>query len=101
VEHHPEPGVAEIAIMSYRVLAEDAATNNIGSVTVLHSRVRVQAVSQEAQPVLRMFHDLAQLNPFAAHPPADGVSGTRSAGAVPFVQADGLLTDQVRVTGRY
>jgi hypothetical protein len=37
------------------VLGEDAATNNIGSVTVLHDRVRVQADSEEADQIHSQF----------------------------------------------
>jgi hypothetical protein len=37
------------------VLGEDAATNNIGSVTLLHDRVRVQADSEEADQIHSQF----------------------------------------------
>jgi hypothetical protein len=83
---------------SYRVLAEDAATNNIGSVTVLHSRERVQAVPQEAQPVLRMFQHVVQPNAFAAHLPAVGVSGASAVETTPSVQADSLPADHGKAT---
>jgi hypothetical protein len=49
-----------------RVLLGDAATNNIGSVTVLHWRLRVHPNWEDAQAVLRVFHDPAQPNAFAA-----------------------------------
>src|SRR5215467_6568271 len=40
----------------------DAATNNIGSVTVLHWRLRVHPNWEDAQALLRMFHNPAQPN---------------------------------------
>jgi hypothetical protein len=74
-------------MMSRPGAGEDAATNNIGSVTVLHSRLRVQAVSQEGRPDSQPFGELAQPAAFRTHPPAAGVSGTQDLKAVPFVQA--------------
>jgi hypothetical protein len=44
-----------IAREAARVFGEDAATNNIGSVTVLHERVRVQAESEEARQIHSRF----------------------------------------------
>src|SRR5262249_12691281 len=44
----------------------DAATNNIGSVTVLHRRLRVHPKWEDAQAVLRVFHDPAQPDAFTA-----------------------------------
>src|SRR5215831_21022430 len=47
VEHQHDPE-SRIANVSRPSSGEDAATNNIGSVTLLHDRVRVQAESEEA-----------------------------------------------------
>jgi hypothetical protein len=56
---------------------EDAATNNIGSVTVLHERVRVQAESEEGRPDSLPIGELAQASAFRAH-----LSGTRVSRAI-------------------
>jgi hypothetical protein len=68
---HPGP---RIAYGATRVLAEDAATNNIGSVTVLHERVRVQAESEEGRPDSLPFAELVHAGAFRTHLPVSGVS---------------------------
>jgi len=50
------------------------ATNNIGSVTVLHERVRVQAESEEGRPDSLPIGDLAHASAFLAHLSGTGVS---------------------------
>jgi hypothetical protein len=56
------------------VPGEDAATNNIGSVTVLHERVRVQAESEEGRPDSLPFAELVYAGAFRTHLPVSGVS---------------------------
>jgi hypothetical protein len=68
VEHHPAPGFADRERELTPSAGEDAATNNIGSVTVLHRRVRVQAELEEAGQIPSQLADPAQHRAFRAAP---------------------------------
>jgi hypothetical protein len=78
------------------VLAVDAATNNIGSLTVLHRRVRVQAVSQEPQQIHRFSTIWAQRKRPSRPRPAAAVFRSKPLQKASFVQAAALRIDHVR-----
>jgi hypothetical protein len=69
---------------------------NIGSATVLHGRVRVQAVSQEPQQIHRFSIIWPQPGAFGGRQPAAAIFGTKRPQTVPSVQAATLQADHAR-----
>src|SRR5215470_13160682 len=68
----PESRIANVSRPS---AGEDAATNNIGSVTLLHERLRVQAESEEAGQIPSLFSRTSAASRVSCAPPLTGSAG--------------------------